>query len=333
VGDVELIKTLTLKNFGPVASASVDFGAIVAVVGENNAGKSMAVFNALEIALLGKSFSASYVRDGFTSGSVSVEFTDGRRVTRKSENGVQTTILEEGGSKTTLKGADVKDEVQTFTGFTKTSLGGNKDTHLQFMAVGDPPHWLVTGSSPTTVLETVVAATGSLGFENSRSAIKSIVSAKKQEATAYDNLLNEQRKITQYVEQNDLRNRLANFLTQIAEVGSNLDSYDLHKTALEKVKSRIQGYLANQSGLEELQSMWVSYTPQLEKEIAMFEMLEENVHELKARKAKLQSLEDRVDRLQKSVTYYEEELSRINEELKNAPEEVCPTCGQLMPSM
>lgn len=311
-----LIKTLTLSNFGPVASATVEFGPLNAVVGENNAGKSLAIFRSLACLLNGESLSDDLIRDGKTSCEISLTFADGRRVVRSNTSGTQTTFLiEADGSKTKLSGAKAKDAIREFTGCYPIRLSGKDLDNLQFVPVESGSHWLVVGSSAATVLEKVVAGTGSLGFESARSSLTKRGNELKVLTTARKADVDERTKVVEVCK------TLFDDITAVEMVASELDAFAEVIVRLEDQQTRCNRLL---------DAMAVDFDDVLQTlqilDTAMVE-LDELQQKTKQLETTSHSLTAWIDS-QSAILETEDEINELEVQLEKLTPEICPTCNR-----
>jgi len=173
-----LIARIHLQNVGRIESETIEFGMLTRVEGENGAGKSMSIFDSLDIACNGGTFGEDMVREGAKFASIKVDFTDGSSIERQRDRNKQKCIMTEADGtehiRDTIK--DIVEEIQKFTGFTEVALINDKEKEsFQFVSIDAPQTYMLGGSAYASNLRKLSKVVGGTGAETAKAKLESEV--------------------------------------------------------------------------------------------------------------------------------------------------------------
>jgi len=173
------IKQITLVNFKSHKSTTVSFDQITSIIGSSNSGKSH-IYRALKLALYNEAFSEKTLYYGSNSASITVEFSDGRSVTRKrTKTSQEVSIIDLEGQTHRFTGMkDASGYITKILGFRRLVVNPstpNVAETLNFMGVGEISP-LITGSQPASIQKRLALLLGT------DSIIKAYSSLSKEEA-------------------------------------------------------------------------------------------------------------------------------------------------------
>ena len=149
------------------------------VEGENGAGKSMSVFDSLDIACNGETFGEDMVREGAKFASIRVDFTDGSYIERTRDRNKQKVLAVDADGNEVIKADTVKDmtsEIQKFTGVTEVALSNDKEKEsFQFISIDAPQTYMLGGSAYASNLRKLSKVVGGTGAETAKAKLESEV--------------------------------------------------------------------------------------------------------------------------------------------------------------
>lgn len=365
-----MIQSLEITNVCRVPHEVIEFRALQRIVGENQAGKSSAIFDPLRIVLLGETFPETMIRHGQTEAKAKVTFADGRWIERARTGKAQRCTLCDADGKqteyTTIK--DIREITQKFTGFSEIVLDKNVGPEsFQFFAIDDPQTYLVSGVDPKGVLSRITKIIGGTGPETAKktleSSAKELKSARRVHSEQLEFASKRVEEVWAQIDSEELNALLAKHISARKKVDTLAAKLVDLREELEQERE-IASLLENVAKVYDpanVQQLYEKYA-QLDSEIAekgaakmlgieyieVYHMLNSGIKsaDLAPLQNAQQALDDKIevwqetcnlfsnhDKLRRELEQHEAELRHVESDMIVAKKsaQTCPTCGQPVP--